>query len=197
MYTLEEGADRLGIGYGALRDRLRALNGLLDPYMSRGKKGKILVDENGLHVLRRMLELERSGMSIADSAQAVRKEMALGQDASVGQIRSPSTDSAQSADELSAVWQLVEQLRDENTFLKQQISMKDDQILRLQELFQNRLPGEVTKPQVEESDTVQYLKQLAERQRDEIASLRQTLDGLKRPWWRRILSPKPVPQEGS
>jgi molybdenum-dependent DNA-binding transcriptional regulator ModE len=134
MYTLEEAAQRLGIGYGALRDRLRALNESLEPYISRGKRGKLLLNENGLYVLQRMRELEKAGFSIADSAQAVRQELALRSKDAEEVSDSAPTNSAQAVDNLSAAWQLVEQLRQENAFLKEQISLKDEQINRLLQL---------------------------------------------------------------
>ena len=134
MYTLEEAAERLGLGYGALRDRLRALSGLLEPYITRGKKGKIFLNENGLYVLQRMRELEREGFSIADSAQAVSKELALKQKDHSESGNGDSTASSQTVDRVSAAWQLVEQLKEENAFLKQQIAMKDEQISRLLQL---------------------------------------------------------------
>ena len=124
----------MGIGYGALRDRLRALSGLLEPYITRGKKGKIFLNENGLYVLQRMRELERAGLSIADSAQAVRKELALKRKDPLELENIEATTSPQTADRESIAWQLVEQLKEENAFLKQQIAMKDEQIERLLQL---------------------------------------------------------------
>jgi DNA-binding transcriptional MerR regulator len=138
MYTLEEAAERLGIGYGALRDRLRALSGLFDPYMSRGKKGKIFLNENGLYILQRMRELEQAGLSITDSARAVRKELALKRNNPIEIEKEDPATFPQIEDRESTAWKLVEQLKEENAFLKQQIAMKDEQISRLLQLA---LPG--------------------------------------------------------
>ncbi|GEM_PF-2468270 len=197
MYALEDVAAELGLSYGALRDRLRALSGLIEPHINRGKKGKIFLDNNGLYVLRRMVELERSGLSIADSAQAVRKELALEARTQKDSQETPSADYAQAADKDAAVWQLVEQLRSENAFLKEQIAAKDQLILRFQELLESRLPGEVTAREVSEDSGIEYLRRVVERQRAEIEELRRTLYRLRRPWWQRLFGSPPASSTGS
>jgi len=191
MHALEDVAAELGLSYGALRDRLRALSGLLEPHINRGKKGKIFLDNNGLYVLRRLVELERSGLSIADSAQTVRKELALKENYKNSTEESSSAGYPQSVDREATVWQLVEQLRSENAFLKEQISAKDQLILRLQELLGNRLPGEVTpqREELSEKGALDYLRRVVERQREEIEQLRRTLYHLRLPWWRRLIMP--------
>lgn len=192
MFTLEEVAETLGIGYGALRDRLRALGGQLNPYLSRGKKGKILIDQNGLSVLRRMLELERSGMSIADCAQTVGKEMGLKQEEVDPELLFESTNRPQAASIDPTVMQLIEQLKAENEFLRSQINTKDDQLTRMQDLMQNRLTGEVSGQKVTEKDTVRYLLSLAEKQNQELAELKGIVERSRKPWWSRI---RPSKQE--
>ena len=194
MHALEEVAAELGLSYGALRDRLRALSGLIEPHINRGKKGKIFLDNNGLYVLRRLVELERSGLSIADSAQAVRKELALESKKQKESQESPSANYPQTADKEAAVWQLVEQLRGENAFLKEQIAAKDQLVLRLQELLESRLPGEVTaRSEASEEAGMEYLRRIVERQRAEIEELRRALYQLRMPWWRRLFGPSPAP----
>lgn len=192
MRTLEEVAESLEISYGALRDRLRALDGIIDEHMSRGKKGKLFIADNGLFVLRRLRELEQDGYSISESAQIVNKEMAVHDEYQEEKGHNGAPNYPQSASDDAATGKLVDYLESENAFLKEQIAMKDQQITQLQEIVQNRLPGEVAeKP--DQQETVEYMRRMIERQRQEINRLRQ-------PWWRRIFGGpgnSPEPRDGS
>lgn len=187
MHTLEEVAESLAISYGALRDRLRALDGILDEHMSRGKKGKIFIDDNGLFVLRRLRELEQDGYSIAESAQLVNKELAVRDEYREEKGHNGASTYPQAAGDDAATGKLVDYLESENAFLKDQIAMKDQQITQLQEIVQNRLPGEVAES-ADPNETVEYMRRVIDRQRQEI-------DRLRQPWWRRLFGGAGKPAE--
>jgi hypothetical protein len=195
MHDVKSLADHFKLSERAINRRLAALQTALGPesdaYLMRGKVDKYLVTNNGLSVLGRMLELERDGLTIEEAAKRVHAELVEpasdGQEDGTGASRRESADSRKAHDELIAT------LRETVELLKAQLAEKDRQIERLQDILQNRLPGRVD-PEAREEFDLNYLQQTIHAQRREIEALRQTLEELRLPWWRRLLGGRPTAQ---
>lgn len=192
---IEELKDSLGLAsVNEARNRFNAIRDLLQPYMGRGEKNKILIGSEGVGLLRRLVDLEKSGLNLAQAEQELRRQLRLGS----SEQRQPSDQ----ADGLT-VGKLISYLEQQIAIKDRQLEEKDRQIARLQDIIQNRLPGEVSKQAVKEEDTMQYLRQVVQAQREEIEQLRSLIEELQRPWWRRIFlpasrSPQAArPQEGA
>lgn len=186
MHDVKFLSDHFRLSERAINRRLAALQTALGsnsaPYLTRGKVDKYLVSDNGLVLLNRMLELERSGLTIEEAARRVQIEM--GDEGSNLQWYSEKSPTPKSADSRQASDELIAMLHETIDLLKSQIVQKDKQIERLQDLLQNRLPGQVEA--TEETD-IHYLKQIIQTQREEIEALRNLLEEMRIPWWRKLI----------
>lgn len=63
MYALADLERMTGLTENQLRDRLSLLSPIVGDDLQRGSRGKILVGDRTLAALRRMIELEREGLS--------------------------------------------------------------------------------------------------------------------------------------
>ena len=190
MHDVKALAEHFGLSERAINRRLAALQTALGPqadaYLTRGKVDKYLVTNNGLSVLGRMLELERDGLTIEEAAKRVREELV--EPASDPQTNGQNAERRESAERRQAGDELVATLRETIELLKAQIAEKDRQIERLQDILQNRLPGQVA-PNSEFD--LEYLQRTIQAQRRQIETLRAALEELRLPWWRRFLGPRP------
>lgn len=193
MHDVKFLAEHFQFSERAINRRLAALQTELgsqgDAYLTRGKVDKYLITNNGLAALGRMLELERAGLTIEEAAKKVREEMI---DASSnGQGNGTDAPAPEIADFRRADGELVAALRETIELLKVQLTEKDRQIERLQDILQNRLPGQVD-PQAQGEFSLGYLQKTIQAQRQEIEALREELEGVKTPWWRRLMGPRRI-----
>jgi len=178
---IEELKDSLGLAsVNEARNRFNAIRDLLQPYMGRGDKNKILIGSEGVGLLRRLVDLEKTGLNLAQAEQELRRQLKFG-----------SAEQRQPVDQTNGltVEKLISYLEQQIAIKDRQLEEKDKQIARLQDIIQNRLPGEVSKQAVEEKGTLAYLQQLVQSQREEIERLRSLIEEIQRPWWRRIFRP--------
>lgn len=96
-------------------------------YIHRGDKNKILVDNNGIAILRRMKELEDNGKTLEEALNTVKQELNQ-------QRETPSS----SASEFNV--KLVETLEKQIAFLEEQLKVRDREIERLHRIIENQLP---------------------------------------------------------
>jgi len=73
MYGIKELAEVLGLSEKQVRRRLSLILPHLDGHCRKGPRGKILVDERGLEILREMVSRERAGSSLQEAAKSVMK----------------------------------------------------------------------------------------------------------------------------
>lgn len=78
MYALTDLEKATGYTPDQLRDRLRLLQPILGESFHKGARGKVLVGDPILAALRRMVELEREGLSAKVAAGEVVKELGNG-----------------------------------------------------------------------------------------------------------------------
>lgn len=71
MYGIKELAEVLGLSEKQVRRRLSLILPHLDGHCRKGPRGKILVDERGLELLREMITRERAGSSLQEAARSI------------------------------------------------------------------------------------------------------------------------------
>jgi len=76
-YTIEETAKVVGLSVPQTRRRLHTMETDLDGDLHRGSRGKVLLTDRGLAILRRAVEIEHDhGLGCHDAAKVVREETA-------------------------------------------------------------------------------------------------------------------------
>jgi len=137
MYDIEHLSTRLARTKDQLRHRVKLLGKTLEPYKRSGKKGKLLLTEDGVAILERLIQLEDQGIAMSDAIEIIRQEL----DGDEPQSSPP--EQCQSG----TIQELIWHLKQENEFLKDQIRSKDEQIAQLNkrlaelgQLLQQRLP---------------------------------------------------------
>jgi len=129
MYDVDQLAGLLGMSSHQVRLRLGQFRSLLAPYIHRGQKNKVLLDHNGLEILKRALSLEKQGRTLAMIEAELRRELGGRED----KTDSPTaTDGTPSAKLIETYEKLVAQQAEELGFLRKQLLAKDEQIRYLQ-----------------------------------------------------------------
>ncbi len=125
MYTIKDLADHVGLSSSQVRRRLKALDGLVEN--RRGTDNRILVDHNGLELLRRLEEHRKTGMTTKQAVEEIKRELNDGSEKASGEPPKPR----QSSENIEAIKAENRRLQEENSFLKNQIEKKDQQIQQL------------------------------------------------------------------
>lgn len=76
MYGIADLERMTGLTENQLRDRLSLLSTIIGDDLQRGSRGKILVGDRALAALRRMIELEREGLSPKVAQSRIMAELA-------------------------------------------------------------------------------------------------------------------------
>ena len=85
MATLDDVARFLGLSKRAVRNRVSALGELLEGYLSRGARNRLIFKGEAVAILRRLEELrEREGLPIQEAADRVRCEISESDDDASG-----------------------------------------------------------------------------------------------------------------
>ena len=119
-----------------VRERLDAFKAVLGDSLKRGAKNKVLVDNNGLMILRRAKELEEAGHTLKEIARLLEAE--LNGESADGTSNKPQT--ASNADR-ECQWELLLREKDRRIAqLESEIEFLRGRILTLEEILQHRLP---------------------------------------------------------
>jgi len=119
-----------------VRERLDAFKAVLGDSLKRGAKNKVLVDNNGLMILRRAKELEEAGHTLKEIARLLEAE--LNGDSGNGASTAPET--ASNADR-ERHWELLLREKDRRIAqLESEVEFLRGRILTLEEVLQDRLP---------------------------------------------------------
>jgi len=144
MYDIEQLKQILGLSENQVRVRLDEFRAIIDPFIIRGARNKILVDHNGLEVLKRAIEHEKSGKTLAEIKVLLKQELS-GRDGN-GQWAIGTAEEVPS----KLIETYEERIRDLKQYIKtleEQIREKDRQIERFQETIKSLPP---TKEEIQE-----------------------------------------------
>jgi len=137
MYDIDQLSDLLGLSRNQVRVRLHQFRSLLDAYIVRGQKNKLLIHHNGLTVLQRAVELEKQGLTLEQIQRTLKQELNGHPEGEEGPIESTEEPSYKL---VQAYEKLLAKQEEEIAFLRDQIRQKDQQIAYFQQLVENRLP---------------------------------------------------------
>ena len=173
VYTVKDLSEILNLTERQIYDRLKELDDLFKARLQRGKNNRVLVDDGGLEILRRLTDLESEGLALKEAANRIRQELS-GAD--------HNGNKATLKEEVSP--RILDVYERQIAFLKEQIAQKDKQIEALQDILRSRLPGSVEAEEGGGEFNIAYLQRTIANQREEIERLRRMLEE-KKPWWQR------------
>jgi len=133
MLTVQELAELLGTTTRGVRFRLELLGDMVSPYLHRGTKNEILVDQAGIALLQRLEDLRKSRqLSLRQALQALKEEQNENRDSDARKPVSEVTLASDSG-ESWAVKALIEELRRANEALQRERDYWRDLAIKLQE----------------------------------------------------------------
>lgn len=121
MYSIKDLESTLGMSYERIRTRISNLSDSFDDVTETGKRGKILVTDTGLSLLKRLRELEKEGISVEAGIEEIRKE--LQSPDGNGDITGLKVSEGNS--------EVIQVLKEEIQFLRNELEKRDQQIQQL------------------------------------------------------------------
>jgi hypothetical protein len=74
MFTVNDLASRFGMHPKSVRERLNALGPLVEPHLTRGRNNAILMNDAGLAIFDRLIQLERDGYPTTTAVQVIQND---------------------------------------------------------------------------------------------------------------------------
>ena len=122
MHTIDDLTGRYGLSSRALRRRLTALRPEINLYVRRGPRNAILMTDNGLAILDRLIDLERDGTGPTAAVEQVKAEVLTGIQSA--EVR-PDTAEVAATDSRN---ELIQELRDRIESLEHQLERRDQEM---------------------------------------------------------------------
>lgn len=134
MVTIQELSKRFGISEKSVRRRLEILGPVLAPYLTTGRQNAILLNDSGVAIFDRLLQMERQDkLSPSAAAERVKKELQDGEKTVSGQgsssVQTPSSEGVEQL--LKVLSKQVEDLRSERDRLLSIIEQQGQQLRAL------------------------------------------------------------------
>jgi DNA-binding transcriptional MerR regulator len=138
MHDIDHLAAILGLTPNQVRVRLNEFKDLLETHLKRGDNNKILVDNDGLAILRRAKELEDLGNTLQAVSNLLKLELAS--NGRKSQQEAISSASAYRDELVQTLRNQVEELKRDKEILVEQLKEKEREIERLHDLLNRQLP---------------------------------------------------------
>ena len=136
MHTIKELKDILGYSSDQLRLRLDKFRPILNESVRRGDNNKILLDDNGLEILRRAKDLEKQNIPLNDIPNRLEKEINQnGNNASDNLAQTDQSLIEEKEKRIQELKERINELHEDKQYLKTQVN----------ELQQKLITGEVEK----------------------------------------------------
>ena len=143
--TVEELRTILGLeSINQVRNRIAALEDLLEGHIRRGSNYQLIIDDSGIVLLRRLEDLHKGGLTLKEAADRIRQEIEDNSQKMLGaNLDEPGeTRTIHELREIIARQDReIERLVSELERLHRQLEIKDQQIDRLHDLLNRQLPG--------------------------------------------------------
>lgn len=137
MYGINELRGILGLSEYQVRRRIDAASSILVSHLQRGENNRLLVDSEGLELLKRLVNYEKSGKSYREAVEQVSDEIQSERDKKVG------TSTPQTA----LIEQLLARIEDKDREverLQEEVGWLRNEVERLQDMLNRQLPGKVS-----------------------------------------------------
>jgi len=145
MQSMSQLSKTLGVGKRSLHRRVAALGGLISPYVKVGKHGANMVEDEGIAILRRLIDLESSGISIEEASHRIRQELQKGElNGTVEERPSAPTGDPQGHNASFDPALFMQELIKDKAYYKERLLEKDQEIERLLvllERLQEKIPA--------------------------------------------------------
>lgn len=135
MLTLQDLSDRYGLSYKQVRDRVTVLGPLLDPFLSEGKQNTKLLNDSGLAIFDRLIQIERQDQLTIKAAAAV-----LNRELSSGEVASAHVEQDETIERLLVKLENHEQLIAK---LQMAVASCQQQIVHLESQVHPMLPSSI------------------------------------------------------
>lgn len=130
MFKISDISDKYGLSKRQVRYRLTQLNNLLEGHVSKGKNQAKLIDEYGMSIFDRLMELENNGHTTSAAVNKVKTEIEDNEESK----KEEEADTKSVREREAVVEQLearIEDLKQHNMELNAQLERKDQQIQQL------------------------------------------------------------------
>jgi len=143
--TVEKLRTVLGLeSINQVRNRIAVLEDLLGGHIRRGPNYQLIIDDEGIILLRRLEDLHKGGLTLREAADRIREEI-KDNNRERGYTNPDEPGRTEVIRELKAIIerqdQEIERLVEEIQRLHKQLEIKDRQIDRLYDLLPRQLPG--------------------------------------------------------
>jgi hypothetical protein len=140
MLTIAQIAERYGLTERQVRWRLTQLDGLLRHHLFTGVNGRVTLDDAGVAIFDRLLQLEREGLGLTSAVKRLSGELGQG---AMGTTETPHGSGASTlvTGETGDSVTLWERLLAEKDARIADLQAERDRLLRLLEDLQARLPA--------------------------------------------------------
>ena len=142
MFTIEEAAKAVGLSERQVRRRIEATTPLLSPYLRRGEKNRLLLDQGAIEILRAVEDRRASGATLADAKAWVAVSVGGKQGSEQGHDeREAASNSVPQSGEVAVLRELVGELRaDRDHWRDLALSLKDQLALPAPRVAPRRRP---------------------------------------------------------
>jgi len=130
MFKISDISDKYGLSKRQVRYRLTKLDNLLEDHVSTGKNQVKLVDDYGMSLFDRLMELEKNGRTTSAAVGEVKAEIE-DNEGSKGKERADKENVKEREAVVDQLEARIEDLKQHNRELKAQLGRKDQQIQQL------------------------------------------------------------------
>ena len=130
MFKISDISDKYGLSKRQVRYRLTKLDNLLEDHVSTGKNQVKLVDDYGISLFDRLMELEKNGRTTSAAVGEVKAEIE-DNEGSKGKERADKENVKEREAVVDQLEARIEDLKQHNRELKAQLERKDQQIQQL------------------------------------------------------------------
>jgi len=143
MFTIEEAAKAVGLSERQVRRRIEATTPLLSPYLRRGEKNRLLLDQGAIEILRAVEDRRASGRTLDEAKAWVTVSVSGKQGGKLGQEqRETASDSAPQSGEVAVLREYIEELkRDRDHWREMAVKLQDQLALPMPAPEQDARPS--------------------------------------------------------
>lgn len=150
MYTINDLRTRLGLSTAnQVRNRIEAIKDVLADSLRRGPNNQILIDENGISLLRQIQDLYDSGLTLKQASSVIRSNVFKKREIRV-EDKPSFIQNQTKADDTEA---LIAALKEEIAYLRERVTFLDEHQVQRETVSQKQkrewwefLKGEVDGP---------------------------------------------------
>ena len=143
MFSVQFLSQRFELTPKQVRDRLTALDGVLNGHVLQGKQNAKLLTDAGLAIFDRLVQMERSGISLPTTVDLIKNDL---QDGHKTTVKHQDNDGS-SSNIVHVLQGQIEELKHDKEYLKKQLEQLVTQLSSTQEEIRALTAGPKVEPQ--------------------------------------------------